>query len=642
MIGVQGYAGTGKTTMLKRLRVLAESRGYSAMGLAPSASAARTLANESGIESGTLQRFLARHAGVIEGRGTAKGLRNMRAQFSKTMLVVDESSLASSEQMRGLLRAATALRVPRVVLVGDEKQLGAVEAGKPFAQIKAAGMRTTVMGEILRQRDAALKEAVRAGLAGDVKTAFAKPGDRVMQVERDDLGVETALHWLNLPPDQRTNAGVIAPTRALRDEINTTIREGLVAEGGISGPARQGEKLVPRDLTRAQMARASNYAPGDTVIFTRQYRTLGVEKGDERKVARLEHNGHSVVLSNARGNEMVWRPYMIAGAKGGVEVYRSEGMELRAGDWVRWTRNDPASGLANGETATVASIEKDGVRFRLKDGSVTKLADGDPQLRHIDRAFAATVHAFQGRTVDRIVAAMPSGNPNLTNQQAFYVAISRARDRAELITDDAHKLADQLERATGERVSALDATAEKAAREAVFDHEPAHERDRDHVTRALDRMDRGVEPDRQRDRENEREHRIDRETGKGREEKSSGRSAGRERTDQDSGNRDRGIGEDPSRTSGPNRESEHEKAVEPKHKSIDLDMGMQCPGSASGQSHGHSRETYSGFPWGVRHCAAGTRRTNQPIRSMSFEYVLANRFRLQGFPCDSNLRPGSS
>ena len=35
-----------------------------------------------------------------------------------------------------------------------------------------------------------------------------------------------------------------------------------------------------------------------------------------------------------------------------------------------------------------------------------------------------------------------------------------------------------------------------------------------------------------------------------------------------------GIGEDPSRTSGPNRESEHEKAVEPKHKSIDLDMGM--------------------------------------------------------------------
>ena len=137
VVGVQGYAGTGKTTMLKRLRTLAESRDYRTVGLAPSASAARTLEWESGIESETLQRFLARNAGVIEGRGTVKGLRQLRASFSKTVLVVDESSLASSEQMRDLLKAATTLRVPRVVLVGDEKQLGAVEAGKPFEQLQA-------------------------------------------------------------------------------------------------------------------------------------------------------------------------------------------------------------------------------------------------------------------------------------------------------------------------------------------------------------------------------------------------------------------------------------------------------------------------------------------------------------------------
>ncbi len=574
VIGVQGYAGTGKTTMLKRLRVLAESRGYGTMGLAPSASAARTLANESGIESETLQRFLARHAGIIEGRGTARGLRNMRARFSKTMLVVDESSLASSEQMRGLLKAATALRVPRVVLVGDEKQLGAVEAGKPFAQLKAAGMRTAVMDDIVRQRDEALQEAVRASLTGEIRTAFAKLGDRVMQTDRENLGVETALHWLNLAPQARVGTGVIAPTRALRDEINATIREGLVAEGVIHGPARQGEKLVPRDLTRAEMARASNYAVGDTVIFTRQYKTLGVGKGDERRVARFIHNGHSVVLADERGNETLWKPYLIAGAKGGVEVYRSEGMELRAGDRVRWTRNDPGSGLANGDAATVDSIEKDGVRFRLEDGSLTRLADGDPQLRHIDRAFAATVHGFQGKTVDRIIAAMPTGNPQLTNRQAFYVAISRARDRAELVTDDAHRLAGQLERATGERVSALDATAEKAAREAVFGREPGHEQERDHAARAYDAMDRDIDSDRQSHREHEREHRIERETGRDGERKSKERSAGRERTGPESGNKDCELGQDPSRTSGPGRESGHEKAVEPKQKTSDFDLGM--------------------------------------------------------------------
>ena len=126
VIGVQGYAGTGKTAMLDRFRSLAESAGYRVKGLAPSASAARTLGETSGIRSETLQRYLARHSGIAEGRATPRNLREMRAAHKKTVLVVDESSLASSEQMRGLLRIATALRLPRVVLVGDEKQLDGV------------------------------------------------------------------------------------------------------------------------------------------------------------------------------------------------------------------------------------------------------------------------------------------------------------------------------------------------------------------------------------------------------------------------------------------------------------------------------------------------------------------------------------
>ena len=39
---------------------------------------------------------------------------------------------------------------------------------------------------------------------------------------------------------------------------------------------------------------------------------------------------------------------------------------------------------------------------------------------------------------------------------------------AELVTDDAWKLSDQLERATGERVAALDGAAMEAAHETVF------------------------------------------------------------------------------------------------------------------------------------------------------------------------------
>ena len=120
---------------------------------------------------------------------------------------------------------------------------------------------------------------------------------------------------------------MIAPTRALRDEINTRIRENLIAEGAVSGPARKGKKLVSRGLTRAEMARASNYSAGDTVIFNRQYKTLGVEKGDEREVARVDYDRNTVWLDGGGGGPVAWRPYQIAAAKGGVEVYRSEEME---------------------------------------------------------------------------------------------------------------------------------------------------------------------------------------------------------------------------------------------------------------------------------------------------------------------------
>ena len=90
VVGVQGYAGTGKTAMLDRARSLAERRGYRMIGLAPSASATATLEAEAGIRSETLQRFLARNAGVAEERLKSGAERRMRASFRKTVLVVDE------------------------------------------------------------------------------------------------------------------------------------------------------------------------------------------------------------------------------------------------------------------------------------------------------------------------------------------------------------------------------------------------------------------------------------------------------------------------------------------------------------------------------------------------------------------------
>ena len=104
---------------------------------------------------------------------------------------------------------------------------------------------------------------------------------------------------------------------------------------------------------------------------------------------------------------------------------------------------------------------------RLGDGRMLELGKNDPQLRHLDHAWASTVHAFQGRTVDNVIAVMEAKHPKLSTQKSFYVEISRARHSAELVTDDAKTLRETLEAATGERVSALEGigAAEKALAE---------------------------------------------------------------------------------------------------------------------------------------------------------------------------------
>ena len=86
-----------------------------------------------------------------------------------------------------------------------------------------------------------------------------------------------------------------------------------------------------------------------------------------------------------------------------------------------------------------------GANYYERDGYYAR----DSTEHRAASAWASTVHAFQGRTVDNVIAAMEANHPHLTTAKAFYVEISRARDRAELVTDDAQALKERLETVTG-------------------------------------------------------------------------------------------------------------------------------------------------------------------------------------------------
>ena len=241
----------------------------------------------------------------------------------------------------------------------------------------------------------------------------------------------------------------------------------------------ESERLMSGGYTKAEKALAGNYAGGVVVAFRCPYKRIGVgkgdkrrvvgvdhgnrfllihespltdalfllvsksdevTKGDKRRVVGVDHGNRFVVLDDGEGGRVAWKPVEIDGCRGGTEVDRAEEIGVRAGNNIRWTRNDADLGLVNSRTAGVLSVANGRQTFQLEDGNKREPGCRASQLRDLYHAWASTVHASQVRTIENVIGAMEARDPHLTTQKSFYVEISRARDRAELVTDDATEL----------------------------------------------------------------------------------------------------------------------------------------------------------------------------------------------------------
>ena len=109
--------GTGKTTALDAARELWERDGHRVVGAALSGRAADELRCRAGLESYTIH-------GLLQDldRGGEYGLA------AGAVLVIDEAGMVSTRTCDRLLAHADAAKA-KVVLVGDERQLAAIDAG---------------------------------------------------------------------------------------------------------------------------------------------------------------------------------------------------------------------------------------------------------------------------------------------------------------------------------------------------------------------------------------------------------------------------------------------------------------------------------------------------------------------------------
>jgi conjugative relaxase-like TrwC/TraI family protein len=458
IVAVQGVAGAGKSSLLRPTAQLLSENGKRVIGLGVQNTLVRMLERETGIPSMTLYRFLGQHRNLLDGKANKDELAEARASYRDTVLVLDEASMVSTRDQDRLVRLANVLEVDRLVLMGDPKQLGAVEAGKPFALALVAGTETARMDTNLRARAETLKLAQAAAQQGRTGEALDHLKDHIVEVS-ENSAVVAAERWLSLPPAERERTGIYVSGRKLRDEVNAAVQTGLVANGEI-GPGKIDLTVLSRvNATREELRHVRTYAPGMVLeLATRQARQH-LAKG-QYAVVKMDAGRGVVELRDASGRQHKFVPSRI-GANGdgqAVQLHERKPLTLYTGDTIRWTANDYQRGLINADRATITAISARGVTVRTSAGMEHALKSDDPMLARLDLAYALNAHMAQGLTSDKGIAVMDSETRKLLSARNFLVTITRLRDELTLIVDNRDRVAMGIGRNTGDKTSALEVT----------------------------------------------------------------------------------------------------------------------------------------------------------------------------------------
>jgi ATP-dependent exoDNAse (exonuclease V) alpha subunit len=347
----------------------------------------------------------------------------------------------------------------RLILSGDTRQHGAVQASDALRAIeKFSGLRAAVLHDIRRQNPALAKsvkerafvsgyrQAVKAASSGCIAESFDRL-DRlgcIRETAPDERREMLAREYLaSLERNERTL--VVAQTWTEVNAVNDAIREQMRAKGKLSG----GTTLTAYqavDATEAQKRDASFYQAGQHAYFFQRYGRFA--KGDLCLVAGANERG-IVLIKDGRRSTLSYR------YANRLSVTAERELEVASGDRLQLKFNGKSKEgreITNGELVTVRRLCKDGSLVVVDDARINKTLS--PGQKMFNRGYAVTSYASQGKTVDTVLLA-DAGCRMATNRNQWYVAISRGRKRVVVFTDDKTELRANIEQ-SGDRALALE------------------------------------------------------------------------------------------------------------------------------------------------------------------------------------------
>ena len=422
--GFQGLAGSGKTSTLAAIREGAEEGGYKVEGFAPTSKAAGQL-REAGIEAKTLQSFLARQKDADPA--------------SRHLYMLDESSLASTKQMRAFLQKIRP--EDRVLVIGDTRQHQAVDAGRPFQQMEEAGMQISKLDTIMRQKDPELLRAVQYLATNETEKGIAllSQQGRVTELAGAPERIAAIARDYASSPE---NTLIVSPDNRSRQQINEAVRGELLKAGTLAEDGRQFLTLSHRsDMTGPDRTWAAMYRPGDVVQYERGSKAQGIERGTFAVVRSSDGSTNRLTVEFPNGSSVEYDPKRVYG----VNVYRETSREFATGDRLQFSAIHKDLGISNRDMGTITKMEPDRLTV-LMDGKGHRSVSFNPAgFRQFDHGYAVTSHSSQGLTADRVIANIDTeSSRSLINNRLAYVAISRASEDARIYTNDAATLGQRL------------------------------------------------------------------------------------------------------------------------------------------------------------------------------------------------------
>ncbi len=302
---VVGKAGTGKTYALGVARHAFALDGYRVVGAAPTGIAATSLEAEGFEEVATVDRLLveldqdarAPHASRAAGRDQAEGA----VLDGRSVLVVDEASMVGSRKLARLLHHARQAGA-KVMLVGDDRQLGAIDAGGGFRGLRVR-LGASVLSENRRQQQAWEREAlelVRDGQVDQAVDAYREHQRMVPATSKTELTLNLVRDWWQAHQDAEAagraaepggEAVILAYRRDEVDRLNSTCQQVMARNGRLGAQVLQiGDRQIH---------------VGDRVVLGRNdLRGLGVANGSTGSVTAVDPERRALTLETERGRQL--------------------------------------------------------------------------------------------------------------------------------------------------------------------------------------------------------------------------------------------------------------------------------------------------------------------------------------------------